>query len=170
MQRVVPKGSLEGPFWLFGSLFILQGPYFQRFWVTALPADDIKHILFVQVVQKLERVSSTNENGLRMPSIRSGVLSPTKSPGPRWQQDTGSQPCGSRRKWIPKPQKLSWQSPHTHPASSKHMEQKAPVGDMTFHWCIILQLTKIFSSKSGHPGPIKCFCASQHQIWAKSAP
>ena len=34
----------------------------------SLPADDIQHILLVEVVQQLERVSSTNENGLRTPS------------------------------------------------------------------------------------------------------
>ena len=36
---------------------------------VSLPADDIQHILFVEVVQELECVSSTNENGLRTSSF-----------------------------------------------------------------------------------------------------
>ena len=35
---------------------------------VSLPADDIQHILLVEVVQQLERVSPANENGLRTPS------------------------------------------------------------------------------------------------------
>ena len=32
---------------------------------VSLPADDIQHILLVEVVQQLECVSSTNKDGLR---------------------------------------------------------------------------------------------------------
>ena len=66
---------------------------------ASLPADDIQHILLVEVVQQLERVSSTNENGLRKPSeVMSFLHQPCKSPEPRWQQDMGSEQCGSRRR------------------------------------------------------------------------
>ena len=98
----------------------------------SLPADDIQHILLVEVVQQLERVSSTNENGLRTPSSTWCPWTWTsqranKSPVPRWRQDKGSRQCELRRRWIPRPQKPSWQLRHTHLASSRHMGQTGPV-------------------------------------------
>ena len=44
---------------------------------TSLPADDIQHILLVEVVQQLECVSSTNENCLREETLLQYVIPPT---------------------------------------------------------------------------------------------